>query len=290
MEQIVDIHPHVISPDTDRYPLSPLGGRQSSWSAKHPLSHEGLIAEMDAAGIAKAAVVQASTAYGHDNTYLAEAVAAHPDRLTGVFSVDVLAPDAVERIEHWRAKGLTGLRLFTAGSTVEGQADWLNDPRSHAAWAHASAIGLPICVQMRPPGIPLLRDLLDRFPEARVVIDHLARPVLEDGPPYAEAAGLWALAEYPGVHVKMTVRNIDRAETGASTLADFMAHLVATFGASRVAWGSNFPAAERPMPKLVARAREAVSTLAPEDQRMILSGTAATLYPALAGAAPEGVA
>jgi hypothetical protein len=29
--KIVDIHTHVISPDTARYPLSPLGGKQSEW-------------------------------------------------------------------------------------------------------------------------------------------------------------------------------------------------------------------------------------------------------------------
>lgn len=287
MTRVIDIHPHVISPDTERYPLSPLGGQQSTWSSKHPITHDDLISEMDAAGIDKAVVVQASTAYGHDNTYIAEAVAAHPDRLTGVFSVDVLADDAIERIDYWRSRGLTGLRLFTAGSTMEGQAGWLNDPRSHAAWAYASRIGLPICVQMRPPGIPLLRDLLGSFPDAIVVVDHLARPVLDDGPPYEQAAELWELAEHPGVHLKMTLRNIVAAEQGASTVADFMSHLTGTFGAHRVAWGSNFPAAERPLGELVARAREAVSTLQPSEQEAILSGTALKLYPALAGKTVE---
>ena len=38
----------------------------------------------------KSALVQASTCYGHDNSYVADAVAAHPDRFTGVFSVDKL--------------------------------------------------------------------------------------------------------------------------------------------------------------------------------------------------------
>lgn len=284
MDDIIDIHPHVISPDTDRYPLTPLGGNQSKWSAKHPITHDDLIAEMDAAGIEKAVVVQASTAYGHDNTYVAEAVTAHPTRLTGVFSVDVLAADAVQKIDEWMARGLTGLRLFTAGSTVEGQSTWLNDPASHAAWQYASDIGLPICVQMRPPGIPMLCDLVERFPEAKVIIDHLARPELSDGPPYAAASALWDLAAFPGVHLKMTLRNISAAEGGQSKLPDFMAHLIATFGADRVAWGSNFPAAETPLPALVARARDAVSTLAPDQRKAILSGTALSLYPVLADA------
>lgn len=52
---------------------------------------------MDAAGIAKAAVVQASTAYGHANSYLAEVVAHYPNRFTGVFSTDILAEGAIAR-------------------------------------------------------------------------------------------------------------------------------------------------------------------------------------------------
>ncbi|MCC1494542.1 amidohydrolase [Cognatishimia sp. F0-27] len=281
MGTIIDIHPHVISPDTERYPLTPLGGTQSTWSSKHPITHEDLIAQMDAAGIEKAVVVQASTAYGHDNTYVAEAVAAHPTRLTGVFSVDVLAADAIEKIDYWMGRNLTGLRLFTAGSTVQGQSTWLNDPASHPAWQYASDIGLPICVQMRPPGVPMLRDLVQRFPDAHVIIDHLARPELSDGPPYAAASGLWELAAFPGVHLKMTLRNIKAAESGQSTLPAFMAHLMETFGADRVAWGSNFPAADTPLPTLVARAREAVAMLDKDQQEAILSGTALSLYPAL---------
>ena len=73
---------------------------------------------MDQAGIAKSALVQASTCYGHDNSYVADTVAAHPDRFTGVFSVDVLAPDAPEKIRYWVGRKLTGMRLFTAGSTM----------------------------------------------------------------------------------------------------------------------------------------------------------------------------
>ena len=98
---IIDAHPHVISTDTARYPNAPLGGHKSDWSRESPVSVEQMIAAMDQAGIAKSALVQASTCYGHDNSYIADAVAAHPDRFTGVFSVDVLAPDAPEKIRYW---------------------------------------------------------------------------------------------------------------------------------------------------------------------------------------------
>jgi len=280
MDELIDIHPHVISPDTDRYPLSPLGGNQSTWS-KHPVSYDDLVRAMDEAGVAKAVVVQASTAYGHDNTYLAEAVAAHPDRLTGVCSVDVLAQDAIAVLKGWQDRGMVGLRLFTTGSTMPGQAGWLDDPRSFPVWDYAAETGLPICVQMQPEGIVLLRNLLDRFPRAKVVIDHLARPVLSDGPPYAAAAGLFGLAAYPGVHLKLTLRNILAAGQGNSTVPAFLSHLIGAFGANRIAWGSNYPAAEKPLAELVAAAGEAFVTLSDDDRRWLTSGTARALYPVL---------
>lgn len=44
-------------------------------------------------------------------------------------------------------------------------------------------------------------------------------------------------------------------------MPEFMDHLMETYGADRVAWGSNVLAAETPLLQLVARGREAVATL-----------------------------
>ena len=102
---VIDIHPHIIAADTQRYPRAPLGGHQSAWSQERPVSVEQLIVEQDRAGIRKAALVQASTCYGHDNSYVADAVEAYPERFTGVFSCDILAPDACDTMAHWMARG-----------------------------------------------------------------------------------------------------------------------------------------------------------------------------------------
>jgi len=279
---IIDIHPHVIAADTRRYPRAPLGGHQSAWSEQRPVGVEQLIAEQDRAGIRKAALVQASTCYGHDNSYVADAVAAHPDRFTGVFSCDILVPDAPETMAQWMARGLTGLRLFTTGSTMPGQAGWLDDPRTFPAWRKAEDDGLPVCLQMTADGIPQLENVLHRFPGLRVVLDHLARPAQDDGPPYTAADRLWGLARFPGVYVKVTERNFVGARAGKATPETFFARLVSAFGASRIAWGSNFPASERSLPELLTMAQEALSFLPESDREWIFSRTAQALYPALA--------
>ncbi len=283
MPSAIDIHPHVISTDETLYPRAPLGGHQSDWSRLRPVSMDDMIAAMDRAGIQKSALVQASTCYGHDNSYVADAVRAHPERFAGVFSCDVLKPDATETMTHWMAKGLTGLRLFTTGSTMPGQADWLDDPRSFPAWRLAEEKNLPVCLQMTASGIPQLVNVLKRFPKLRVILDHLARPQQDDGPPYKGADSLWSLAAYPGVYLKVTERNLVGASTGKATPETFFGRLVEAFGASRIAWGSNYPASEMHLPELLKLGRETLAFLPERDRDWIFARTAQTLYPSLAG-------
>jgi len=282
MAKVVDIHPHIIANDIRRYPLAPLGGHQSDWSRTRPVTTEQMIAAMDKAGVAKAAIVQASTCYGHDNSYVADAVAAYPDRFTGVFSVDVLASDAPERMRHWVERGLTGLRLFTIGSTMPDQASWLDDPKTYPAWQCASELGLSICLQMSATALPQMIRLAERFPKVRIILDHMARPQIEDGPPYAAAASLFALAKYPSVYLKLTERNFTQSRKGKATPETFFPKLVAAFGASRLAWGSNYPSSEGSLAELLALAKISLACLSQADQDWIFAKTAQDLYPALA--------
>src|SRR3974377_2587593 len=98
---IIDIHTHAIAPDTARFPLAPIGGKQSDWSRMRPVSAEQLLATTDEAGGTKVAAVHSSTAYGHDASYVVECVRRYPARLAGVFSLDMLADDAGAQFDRW---------------------------------------------------------------------------------------------------------------------------------------------------------------------------------------------
>jgi len=282
---LIDSHLHAIASDTVKYPKNPIGGHQSEWSQKRPVDAEGVIKALDGAGIAKAVVVQASTVYGHDNSYVVDTVRAYPERLVGVYSIDALAPDAVTQIDHWEAQGLHGFRLFTTGTTMPGQSDWLGHTDSYPAWAHAEKKRIPVCLQMTMQGLSTLRTLLEHFPKARVLLDHCARPELDDGAPYKAAQALFDMAQFEGVHLKLTNRTLAAAAQGQSNPKAFLEKLVSTFGAERIAWGSNFPAAEGSLSELLATARDVLSSLPKQQQAMIFGGTVERLYPALAGVA-----
>lgn len=280
--EIIDIHPHIISNDAKRYPSNPLRGKQSDWSRERPQTFEQLVSEMDAGGVAKAAIVQASTYYGFDNSYVADSIATDPKRFTGVCTINVFASDAISVLEGWIRRGFSGLRIFTGGATHASDESLLDDPRSYPIWEYAAEKGLPICVQTGPVGLPKVRDLLERFPRTSLVLDHIGRPKLDDGPPYDDARSLFELAEFGNLYLKLTPRSFALAKTGKSTPEAFFGALVRAFGADHIAFGSNLPANEGPMSALVTEAKAGLSSLTRADQVMILSGTAKRLYPALA--------
>lgn len=281
---LVDIHPHIISADHDRYPQSPLFGVQSTWSRERPITLEQYLAEMDAAGVQQAAIVQASTCYGYDNSYVADSVLKHPGRLTAVGSVDLVQPDAPERIRQWIARGVTGLRLFTGGSTKEIDPSALDDPRSFPAWELCAEAGIAMCLQTDPTGLAQVAGLAKRFPRVKIILDHMSRPDISDGPPYKKASSLFGLEPFENIHLKLTPRTVDKSKGGLATPETFFPRVVGVFGSHRIAWGSNLPASAGPLTKTVAEAREALACLSDEDQAWIFGKTARALYPSLATA------
>lgn len=279
--KIIDIHPHIISGDTVRYPHAPLGGKRSDWSEERPFPVEQYLIEMQAAGVSQAAMVHSSTTYGHDNSYCADSVVAHPDRLVGIYSFDIGAPDAVATIEAHRARGMAGLRLFGAGSTVQTDGAWMIAPETRAVWDHMARIGMTVAIQTTSIGMDTVERILQTYPDVTVILDHLGRPDLTDGAPYAKAARLWSMARYPNLYHKITPRTFDLSEKAPATPQSFFAKLVAEYGADRLAWGSNFPANNGSLLDLVTQGHRCFADLSDADRAMIWAGTAEKLYPQL---------
>ncbi|CAE6745400.1 hypothetical protein R69746_02712 [Paraburkholderia aspalathi] len=279
---IVDIHPHIISDDESRYPPAPLFGKRSDWSKERPTTVETLIAAMDAAGVAKAAVVHSSTTYGFDNRYVVEGCGKYSDRLVAVGSVDVLQPDAPERIREWVGLGLAGLRLFTGGSTKEFDPSELDDSRAFPAWELCGELGLTMCIQTGPIGLPQVTALARRFPKVPIILDHLGRPEVADGAPYAAARSLFDLASLDNIYLKLTPRIFGDVKKEKASAETFFPRVVEAFGAKRMAWGSNYPTSPGTLPEILATARAGLACLSDEDRAWIFGKTAQRLYPALA--------
>ena len=279
---IIDIHPHIIADDEKRYPPAPLFGKRSDWSQERPSTVESLIAAMDAAGVAKAAVVHSSTTYGFDNSYVVDGCNQYPDRLVAVGSVDMLADDVAATIKGWADKGLAGLRIFTGGSTKDFDPSELDNPKSFKAWERLAELELPMCIQTGPIGLPQVAMLAGRFPTVDIILDHLGRPDVLDGPPYANAASLFEIADIPNLFMKLTPRIFGDVTKGQASAETFFAKVLAAFGAQRLAWGSNFPTSPGTLAEILATAQAGLASLCEDDRAWIFGKTAQRLYPRLA--------
>jgi predicted TIM-barrel fold metal-dependent hydrolase len=275
---VIDIHPHIISDDEQRYPHDPIFGERSEWSRHQSLTIEQLIEAMDEAGVDKAAVVQPSTSYGYDNSYVADAISRYPERFTGVGAVDLVAPDAPEKIRYWAGRNLTGIRLFTGGgSTKSFDNSALDDPQAFPAWELCAAMGLPICIQTIPSGHAQIAGMAKRFPGVNIVLDHLGRPDVSDGPPYDAARSLFALAAFENIYLKLTPRGVREARKNPASCDTFFPKLVSVFGADHIAYGSNHPATAGRLKDNLEDMKTALASLDEVDRQSIFVTTAQKL-------------
>lgn len=286
MHEIIDIHPHIVSDDLVRYPHNPMHNvKPSHWTLARRVTIEGLIAEMDRAGVAKAALVQAASCYSHDNSYLCDSLARYPGRFTGVGFVDVLEPHALAKIHALMERGISGLRLFTATSSGGFDLSELNDARLLRVWQLCGEAELSMALQADGTCMAQVAEVAKRFPKVKFVLDHVARPDVSDGPPYAKAASLFTLAPIENIFLKLTPRIMEDSRQGDASPETLFPLLVERFGSDRLAWGSNFPASEGDYTARLNEARSCLSWVSEKDREWIFGGTALRLYPRLAGAA-----
>src|SRR5262245_65118225 len=106
---------------------------------------------------------------------------------------------------------------------------------------------MPVCMQMTPQGFPQLRGLMDRFPKVRIILDHLARPKLTDGPPFAADQPFFDLARYGQVFLKVTPVNVDAKDWGKATPETFFGACIKAVGASGRAWGTDVASTAAPV-------------------------------------------
>ncbi len=274
----IDIHPHIISDDEGRYPPAPLFGKRSDWSQERPSTVESLITAMDAAGVAKAAVVHSSTTYGFDNSYVVDGCNQYADRLVAVGSVDMLDDNVCAVIRGWADKRLAGLRIFTGGSTKDFDPAELEDPRSFKAWELLGDLGMSICIQTGPIGLPQVAMLAKKFPKVNIILDHLGRPEVADGAPYAKAQSLFDLAPLENIYLKLTPRIFGDVKKEKASAETFFPLVAKAFGAERMAWGSNFPTSPGTLSEILVTAQAGLACLNDEERSWVFGKTAQQLY------------
>ena len=117
-----------------------------------------------------------------DDSYVADAVAAHPESLIGFLSLDPTCDGWREELEHGhKTLGLRGIKLLPMYAGFRP-----DDPRLDPLWRYASDHALPVLlhtgttfISQAPLECTLPRHLdavAIRFPDTKIILAHLGHP------------------------------------------------------------------------------------------------------------------
>lgn len=175
-----------------------------------------------------------------DTSWLLDVAAREPQVLALVGWADVDASDAVATIERLaRAPKLRGLRPMVQDLA----ADWYDDPARDPVWAAMARARLVLDALVRPRHLRSLARLAARHPDLVIVIDHGAKPVLDDLAGWR--SDLAALAVLPQVRCKLSgLLTERRADDPPHAIDAAAAALLELFAPDRLIWGSDWPVLE----------------------------------------------
>ena len=251
---VVDTHTHVISDDLEKYPLQVADYPGVEWVYEAPVTAEELLAEMAAAGVDRAVLVQALGGYGTDNSYVVDARSAYPESFSAVAIVD----DASE-LDALAAAGVGGVRFYAIGGGGP-----LHD---EGTWDAVRRLRMRVSAATMPEHLPALGEALAAHPDVILSLDHCGFAPESIGD-YAHLANLY---------LKVTPHVLD-ADDPAATLE----RLAEQFGLNRLMWGSDYSQThDRPYQELADQARAACAGLTQSEQAQFLGGTALSLWPEL---------
>ncbi len=229
---IADTHAHIYSPDEKRYPTiaKPLRVPDGKGSL------EDLRAVTKANGVERACLIQVSTFYRFDNSYICDAALASKDWTAGVCTLDPDDAHSPDLLKHYARKyGIKGMRSIPARNGK------LDHPGVRALWKSATEEGIVINVLVGREKEAEVATLLAAFPKLRVVLDHCMN-IKHGADLEPTVAAVKRLAKHPNLHAKLTF-----LPTGSATgypCADMhqpCLDVIAAYGAERCIWGSDFP-------------------------------------------------
>lgn len=186
--------------------------------------------------------------------------------------------DATHRrhLERWsRHAKFSGVRPMIQDIA---DTDWMLRPDVQWGYAAVCALDLTFDALGLPRHLDNFLRLFDRYPKMRIVIDHCLKPEIRNDAFDEWATKIKAIADKTGAYCKLSGLGTE-AKPGwdAATLKPYADHVISSFGANRVMWGSDWPVINLNGSYDAWRAA-AQEIVMPADAARIFGGTAQEFY------------
>ncbi|RFS24897.1 amidohydrolase [Chitinophaga silvatica] len=215
-----------------------------------------------------------------DTTFLLNLAAQH-DFIKGVVGwVDLRADDISAQLEQYtKFPKLKGFRHI-----VQGEPDnrFLLGNDFCRGISALSDFNFTYDILVYPKQLPAVEEFVLKFPDQRLIIDHLAKPEIKRQEFSTWAAHMKKIAQSPNVYCKVSgmVTEADWERWKPADFRPYLETVLEAFGPQRLVYGSDWPvclvaAAYNEQKKLI---NDFISTLAANEQANIMGGNAITFY------------
>lgn len=237
-----------------------------------------LAAEMRAARVNAAVSVQARQSLA-ETDWLLDLADQH-DFLAGVVGwAPIAGPSFAEDLEriatHPKLKGLRHL--------LQGEEDaYMLQMSFQHGLDQLLPTGLVYDIVIYERQLPSALELVDRNPRQVFVLDHVAKPKIQDGVLSPWRENMEEMASRPNVYCKLSgmVTEADRSEWTPADLAPYFDTVLEAFGPERLLAGSDWPVCTvaASYPQWWQTLRDALGALSPSEQEKILGGNTVRVY------------
>ena len=240
-----------------------------------PITQAVLEAEMAQAGVDRVVLVPPLWD-PQGNAYSLDMARRVPERFSvmGVMGPDTQRPD--ELLRRWQDEpGLRGIRLlFNTPERLEP----FRQGRFDTLWPLAQATGQTIAI-LAPGALDTIGEIARRFPDLRLIIDHLGVPRGATGPSaFDHLPMLLALAQCPNLYVKAVgVGDYALDPYPFGSLEEPLKRIFDAYGSERVIWGSDLSRLHHPYHQCVSHFCETLPGLTPTELAGVMGGNISRL-------------
>ena len=273
--QVIDSHHHFWDVGMRDYQWMPPG---ESVLRRNYLP-EDLAPVLEQAGVDKTVIVQAHQSV-EETTWMLD-IAENTEFVAGVVGwVDLTADDVGDTLDELQAnQWFKGVRHIWHD---EPDDDWLARPGPINGLREVEARGLAYDFLVRPQHLKYVPEIMDKVPDLRSVIDHIAKPLIAEKVVEPWLEDLREVANIPGMMCKVSgmVTEADTENWTPDDLAPYVAHVLGMFGYDRLMYGSDWPVCRLAgsYQQVIGAARNTLSSLTAEESAAVFGGNAARFY------------
>ena len=234
---------------------------------------------IDEAGIQKTVLVQAQQSLEEANFLLD--IAESNDFVAGVVVwADVQSPDVGDDLDALMKRDkLVGIRHQVEDDPDD---DWLIRDSTVRGLREIASCRLAYDMLVRPRHMKHVPVVAERVPGLRMVIDHIAKPLISQGIVGPWDALMKEIADLPDIYCKISgmVTEADHSNWSVADLIPYVSHVREVFGMERLMFGSDWPVCllAASYKQVVDAAIEAIGPMTAEERAGFMGGNAARFY------------